>query len=142
MIDAIAAPVTTDELELQEDVGGDDGDSTPTGSKEIVTQASDPQVSALHKKSKRGTLVLQPEFQRQFVWDRKKASRLVESVLLKVPLPIIYLSEEPNGKEYVIDGQQRLTSLFAFVDGQFPNGEPFKLTGPNLPTSLRHRSAA
>ena len=82
----------------------------------------------MHDKAKRGKLILQPDFQRQYVWDRKKASRLVESVLLRVPLPIIYLSEQPDNKEYVIDGQQRLTSLFSFIDGYFPNKEPFKLT--------------
>lgn len=97
--------------------------------REVLTRAGDPQITALHSKSKRGKLILQPEFQRQYVWDRKKASRLIESVLLRVPLPIIYLSEQPDGNEYVIDGQQRLTSLFSFIDGKFPNGDPFRLIG-------------
>ncbi len=97
--------------------------------REVLTRAGDPQVTALHVKAQKGRLVLQPEFQRQYVWDRKKASRLIESVLLRVPLPIVYLSEQPDGKEYVIDGQQRLTSLFSFIEGKFPGGEPFKLIG-------------
>lgn len=97
--------------------------------REVLTKAGEPEIRSLYEKYKRGRLILQPEFQRQYVWDRKKASRLVESVLLRVPLPIIYLSEQPDGKEYVIDGQQRLTSLFSFIEGRFPTGEPFKLTG-------------
>jgi hypothetical protein len=55
---------------------------------------------------------------------------------LDIPLPIIYLSEEKDGKEYVIDGQQRLTSFFAFIDGTFPLGGDFKLTGLKVYTEL------
>ena len=94
-----------------------------------MTKAGDPEVRAIHDKYKRGKLILQPDFQRQFVWDRKKSSRLIESIPLSVPLPIIYLSEQPDGKEYVIDGQQRLTSLFSFIDGRFPSGDEFRLIG-------------
>ncbi|MDD2709255.1 MAG: DUF262 domain-containing protein [Verrucomicrobiae bacterium] len=121
----------TDVEELQFDSEQENGDELELASsqREVLTRAGDPQVRALHDKQKRGKLILQPDFQRQFVWDRKKASRLMESVLLSVPLPIIYLSEQPDGKEYVIDGQQRLTSFFSFIDGTFPAGEPFKLTG-------------
>jgi hypothetical protein len=70
-----------------------------------------------------------PPFQRGYVWDRTKASRLIESVLLNVPLPLIYTAEEDNGLEVVIDGQQRLLTLFHFIDGTFPrDGRPFRLT--------------
>src|SRR6185295_10671438 len=119
------------ESELQFDVEQESAEelNLPVNQREVLTRAGDPQVRALHDKQKRGKLILQPDFQRQYVWDRKKASRLVESVLLRVPLPIIYLSEQPDNKEYVIDGQQRLTSLFSFVDGHFPSGDPFKLIG-------------
>ena len=117
--------------EMQLDAEQEDGEelNLPVSQREVLTRPGEPEVRSLYEKEKRGRLVLQPDFQRQYVWDRKKASRLVESVLLRVPLPIVYLSEQPDGKEYVIDGQQRLTSLFSFVDGRFPNGEPFKLIG-------------
>jgi Protein of unknown function DUF262 len=105
--------------------------STSSDQREVLTRAGDPEIFALHDKYKRGKLILQPDFQRRFVWDRKKSSRLIESILLSVPLPIIYLSEQPDGKEYVIDGQQRLTSMFSFIDGKFPSGEEFRLTGLN-----------
>jgi len=55
---------------------------------------------------------------------------------LQIPLPIIYLSEEKDGKEYVIDGQQRLTSFFSFIDGTFPDGKLFKLSGLNVFSEL------
>ena len=49
--------------------------------------------------------------------------------MLDIPLPIVYFSEESGGKVAVIDGQQRLTAFFSFIDGKFPNGKDFKLTG-------------
>lgn len=113
-----------------EDAGEEESDLNIAPSKrKIFTKASDPEIISLYQKWKKGKLILQPEFQRHFVWDKKKASRLIESVLLTVPLPIIYLAEEPDSKEYVIDGQQRLTSFFSFIDGKFPpDHTPFKLT--------------
>jgi len=133
---------TDDELLIEGDAENGDELHLPSTQREVITRAGDPQVNALHRNYQRGRLVLQPEFQRQYVWDRKKASRLIESVLLRVPLPIIYLSEQPDGKEYVIDGQQRLTSLFSFVDGKFPSGEPFKLTGLTAYEELNKKSFA
>jgi hypothetical protein len=130
--------------ELQFEVEQENGEelNLPVNQREVLTRPADPQVRALHDKYKRGKLILQPDFQRQYVWDRKKASRLVESVLLRVPLPIIYLSEQPDGKEYVIDGQQRLTSLFSFIDGQFPNGDSFKLIGLTAYKELNKKAFA
>jgi len=52
---------------------------------------------------------------------------------------VIYLSEEKDGKEYVIDGQQRLTAFFSFIDGQFPDGSDFKLTGLKVFTELNRK---
>ncbi len=101
----------------------------PADKRKIYTELGDPEVESLHGKHKRGKLIVQPDFQRQFVWDTAKASRLIESALLGIPIPVIYLSEEPDNKEYVIDGQQRLTSFFSFLDGKFPDNSEFKLTG-------------
>src|SRR5882724_4594307 len=128
----ISSDIEADEIQIEADETQESPDlSADSEQREILTKAGDPEVRALHDKHKRGKLILQPDFQRRFVWDRKKSSRLIESILLSVPLPIIYLSEQPDGKEYVIDGQQRLTSLFSFIDGKFPSGEEFKLIGLN-----------
>jgi hypothetical protein len=69
----------------------------------VYTESADPEIDSLHNKFKRGKLVVQLDFQRQFVWDSKRASRLLESALLGIPIPIIYISEEPDNKEYVIE---------------------------------------
>jgi hypothetical protein len=61
-----------------------------------------------------------PKFQRQYVWNDSLASKLVESVLLNVPIPPCYLSENEENELDVIDGQQRIYSLYRFVENQFP----------------------
>jgi len=115
------------ELPLEEEV--EEVDLSPEARK-VFTDKGDPEVDSLYRKWTRGKLILQPEFQRHFVWDTPKSSRLIESALLDIPLPVVYLSEEADGKEYVIDGQQRLTAFFSFISGKFPDsGNDFKLTG-------------
>ena len=125
-----------EENELSFDEGSEDDMQIAPNDKRIHTSSGDLEVESLHNKKQRGRLILQPDFQRQYVWDATKASKLIESAILHIPLPIIYLSEEKDGKEYVIDGQQRLTSFFSFIDGQFPDGKPFKLSGLNVCTEL------
>lgn len=60
-------------------------------------------------------LILDPDYQRKYQWDDLKASKFIESIALNIPVPVIYLAEEKNGTFSVIDGQQRLTSLFRFL---------------------------
>ena len=64
--------------------------------------------------------VIIPGFQRNFVWDIKRASKLIESMILGLPVPPIYLYEEGRNRFLVIDGQQRLMSLYYFTKGRFP----------------------
>jgi hypothetical protein len=64
-------------------------------------------------------LDLNPDFQRHFVWDRRRKSRLIESILLRIPLPMFYFSEDKEGKLTVIDGLQRITTINDFMDGKF-----------------------
>jgi hypothetical protein len=114
-------------------------EAIPEGRK-IYTDKGDPEIESLYGKYKRGKLVLQPDFQRYFVWDTVKSSRLIESALLDIPLPVIYLSENKDGKEYVIDGQQRLTAFFSFIDGKFPDGKEFRLSGLKVYTHLNKKT--
>ncbi len=77
-----------------------------------------------------GDLDPRPSFQRGYVWDKARASKLIESILLNVPLPLIYTAEEQDQREVVIDGQQRLLSVFGFIQNKFPrDGSEFKLRG-------------
>ena len=72
-----------------------------------------------------------PEFQRTFVWNQQRASRFIESLLMGLPVPGIFLYRDKGSQTLrVIDGQQRLLSLQAFYSGKFPGTErEFRLTG-------------
>lgn len=119
---------TQDETEIVEDASAI--------KRKIFTDKSDPPISSLYDRFQSGDLVLDPSFQRRKVWDDVQSSRLIESLLLAVPLPVFYLAEGPNGEEEVIDGQQRLTAFFRFLGSEFPlrglkvlrdlNGHDFK----------------
>lgn len=63
-------------------------------------------------------IVLNPDFQRNFVWDQKRRSRLIESILLGLPLPSFYFSELEDGKLAVVDGVQRLTTIKLFFNNE------------------------
>ena len=73
--------------------------------KPVVTQATDWTVGVLVNKYNRGNINLQPEYQREYVWALKPElpSRLIESLLLDIPIPPIYFARMPDGKMEVID---------------------------------------
>lgn len=61
-----------------------------------------------------------PKYQRNFVWDRPRASKLIESLILGLPVPQVFLYEEARNSFQIIDGQQRLMSIYFFMVGRFP----------------------
>lgn len=67
----------------------------------------------------KGRYVLDPDFQRDFVWSPTKQSRLIESCLMRIPLPVFYVAEAKDGKIVVVDGLQRLTTFYRFINNQF-----------------------
>jgi hypothetical protein len=91
--------------------------SIPKEARNVVWQPKDFSTKELYDMWKEGELNIQPEFQRFEVWDSTKKSRLIESALLDVPIPPIYLAEENDNKYSVVDGQQRLRAFFDFFDG-------------------------
>jgi len=86
--------------------------------RKLIAQPFDFIVGSLEKQVEDGDLVLQDDFQRRQVWDDKKASRLIESLLLNVPIPVCYFAELDDGSYSVIDGQQRLTSVWRYLTNQ------------------------
>ena len=65
---------------------------------------------------KDGDVELSPHFQRHFIWDRTRQSKLIESIFLGLPLPSIYLSQYDDGRLTVVDGLQRITSVQKFLN--------------------------
>ena len=100
--------------------GYEDTIQIPKELRKIRTQAYDKSVEDTVRMIEKGRIFLQPDFQRYSqVWDYKTASQLIESVLLNVPIPPIYVAEEDDGSWNIIDGLQRLTSFKNFYEGKF-----------------------
>jgi len=76
--------------------------------------------------------VLDPDFQRDFVWTGPKQSKLIESCVMRIPLPVFYVAEAPDGRIIVVDGLQRLTTFSRLLSGEL------KLTGLASNDSQKH----
>jgi hypothetical protein len=101
-----------------------DPDEVPIRDRRLFTQPYDLVVEALVDQIGASTIFLRPlserpNFQRRYVWSDILASRLIESILLNVPIPPCYLSQNEDFELDVIDGQQRLFSIYRFLDNQF-----------------------
>ena len=74
----------------------------------------------LHRKYTNGTIKMDPDFQRESnVWSPKQKSELIESILIGIPLPIIYVKQDKEGNYILIDGRQRLSTIFDFMENKF-----------------------
>ena len=93
----------------------------------IVSYPSDPTLELLHEKWLRHEIIIPPS-ERGWVWKHVQASKLVESFLLGLPVPAIFVYKEPSSqKQVVIDGQQRLRTIWGFFEGKLPDGSEFYL---------------
>lgn len=86
----------------------------PPQKRKLHTETADYTVSTLFTLMKDEKIKI-PNFQRGYVWNRSQASRLIESLIIQCPIPVVYLSQELNGDLIVIDGQQRLSSIKLFL---------------------------
>lgn len=66
----------------------------------------------------KGSFVMDPDFQRDFIWPEDKQCKLIESVMMRIPLPVFYLAENTQGQMIVVDGLQRLSTFQRFVNNQ------------------------
>ena len=93
---------------------------------------------------KQNSLLLSPDFQRAFVWDKKRQSQLIESLMLKIPLPMFYVSSDAKENYHVVDGLQRLTTLRNFIlssdERNYGKDERFKLEGLEFWKELNGKS--
>jgi Protein of unknown function DUF262 len=86
---------------------------------EVTASPNDFNITTIVNFVKSGAVKI-PGFQRNYVWDIKQASRLIESILIGLPIPQIFLYQEAKNSFLVVDGQQRLMSIYYFVAGRFP----------------------
>lgn len=76
-------------------------------------------VNEVVKRINNDRFILNPDFQRDFVWDAKKQSRLIESCLMRIPLPVFYVAEAMDGRIVVVDGLQRLYTFKRYLNDEF-----------------------
>ena len=86
---------------------------------DITAVPSDFNVMTLNQLVDNGWVCI-PGFQRHFVWDLSRASKLIESLILGLPVPQLFLYEQDRDKHLLIDGQQRLMSIYYFKQQRFP----------------------
>jgi len=118
----------TNQLE-QEDIQDDQeiaSDTTEVGDiypASINVSKDDNSVYELKRQYDKGRIQLSPAYQRGNVWTQKQKSELIESILMGIPLPIMYFFQDDNGIKQVVDGKQRLSALFDFMVDKFTLSE-------------------
>jgi hypothetical protein len=106
----------------------------------IVTDAYSMSIGELTNLYRDGELDVHPEFQRIFRWDKRQKTRLIESILLGIPLPSVFIAQADTGLWDVVDGVQRLSTILQFqgvlLDDEGQLVEPLVLDGTELLPSL------
>lgn len=90
----------------------------PPEQRRLQTETLDFSISTIIESIERKHIYV-PEFQRRYVWTDAQASRLIESLIIQCPIPVIYLNQEKDERLSVIDGNQRILSLERFIRNQF-----------------------
>src|SRR6476660_3260982 len=105
-----------------EDIEGlDDAEDASWGDYPIDTMLIRNENRTVHDVLRRigqGSFVMDPDFQRDFIWPKDKQSKLIESVLMRIPLPVFYLAEDELGNMVVVDGLQRLSTFREFFENK------------------------
>lgn len=86
----------------------------------VYTVQKDFPLSTIREMFDDGDIVTNPDYQRDFVYTAKQSSKLIESILIGIPIPTIYLCQENDDSWSVIDGQQRITSFVYYLKNKFP----------------------
>jgi hypothetical protein len=123
--------IMTDEDTAEEDRGDNGGLYPYDPTQADIDIREDPQtVFELMRKYDNGKLIIDPDFQRNLVWELEQKSKFIESVILNFPLPPWYVNQTVEGKYIIVDGLQRTSTLHEFVN------DKFKLTGLEALTKL------
>ena len=82
---------------------------------EMLIRSDNRTIHDVIRRIEQGRYVMDPDFQRDFIWPADKQSKLIESVIMRIPLPVFYLAEDDEGRVVVVDGLQRLSTFDGFV---------------------------
>lgn len=109
-----------DQETIDDEMGTDEGHlEIPANQRQAIMQPKDVTLFQYHRWQQQGRLNLNPDWQRDYVWKGKRPSFLIESLLMQIPIPVVFLSRTKGGTLEVIDGVQRLTTVFNFFENKF-----------------------
>ena len=112
---------------------------------DIMVRSETRAVIEVVKRIKRERFFMAPDFQRDFVWEPARQSKLIESCVMRIPLPVFYVAEGKDGRIVVVDGLQRLTTFVRFISDELKLtglGKEHPLNGKRfseLPVNLQER---
>ncbi len=112
---------------------------------DIMVRSENRTVGDIVKRIQAGRYAMNPDFQRDFVWPQDKQSMLIESCVMRIPLPVLYVAEGEDGRITVVDGLQRLSTFQVFLSNKLRLaglGKTHPLEGKkfdDLPTNLQER---
>ncbi|MCX6175104.1 MAG: DUF262 domain-containing protein [Ignavibacteriales bacterium] len=105
-----------------EDPSEDEDQEYHFGEYDITSTPNDFNIKTIFDFINSGVVKL-PDFQRNYVWDINRASKLIESIIIGLPIPQLFLYEKGKNEFLVIDGQQRLMTIYYFIKMRFPKKE-------------------
>lgn len=85
---------------------------------EMLIRSDSRTIHDVMRRINQGRYVMDPDFQRDFIWPEGKQSKLIESVIMRIPLPVFYLAEDDEGRMVIVDGLQRLSTFDRFFNNK------------------------
>ena len=136
-----ASQPAKEEIEGLDDHGGSWGDYPLD---DLLIRHETRTVQDVIRRIKENRYVMDPDFQREFIWPEDKQSKLIESVIMRIPLPVFYMAEDDEGRMVVVDGLQRLSTFQRFVKDELAlalpdRNELNKKKFSNLASKLQNR---
>jgi len=131
----------------EEEPSSDDLEFKPFNPELISIDTKKIAMETIIRRLKQGTIDLNPDFQRNYVWTSEKKSQLIESLILKIPLPMFYVAADKVGNYIVVDGLQRISTLRDYIVDQKFSLQKLEFWGDqyndyhfdDLPTIIQNR---
>lgn len=120
-LDSLALKVADEnQADIDENEFVETQEVTPYNPDDIRVHQKQFSIKFIEEMIENGDIDFTPDFQRNFVWTSVQKSKLIESLLLRIPLPIFYFAEDKEGRLTIVDGLQRLTTIKEFMNNEFP----------------------
>ena len=137
-----AQPADGEEIEGWEDTQGTLWGDYPID--DLLIRHESRTIHDVIRRIDRSSYVMNPDFQRDFIWLDDKQSKLIESVIMRIPLPVFYMAEDDEGRMVVVDGLQRLSTFQRFIKNklrlQLPGRiELHRKRFSDLPSKIQNR---